>query len=51
MALLLELKYEIDSPSIYLSFAIQLVVTNILDRMTGILGTECQKCHVKRNHA
>jgi hypothetical protein len=51
MMFLLKLEFEIDSPSIYLSFTIQLVVTDIFDGMTGILRTECQKGHVKSNHA
>lgn len=51
MVLLIGLEYEIDSPAIDFFLTIQLIVTDILDGMTGVLGAECQKCHVKGNHA
>lgn len=50
MVRLIGLEYEIDSPAIDFLLPIQLIVADILDRMTSVLGAERQKCDVKCNH-
>lgn len=50
MVRVMELEYEIDSPAVDFFLPIQLIVADILNGMTGVLGTQRQKCDVKRDH-